>query len=1206
MTSSNDTASVPWVHQTDIDDNSVLFKQETGTKGGREYLDRVRAARAVFQGSTSYDEQETIIWWLMQSSGSFYTQKWGHDDLWIKSDEDVVRARVRFALSNGSTLRCRATPQQLSSDRSDRSTLEESIARPEEASLCVIGEDLATKPALSNAGAGTSSQQSPPSPWVQRKDIGDDSVLVKHELETKGGLSFLQHIRKTQGLFQTPTSSEERDEMVHSVLQSVGSFYAPRFGHDDMWIKLDVSVVRSKIRSILSGDSIPLPEKKKPALVTPEQEPLLTLPRPRRLYPFEQNPQARRNATPVHRSCLDHHSILFGCESITLAGEEFLDIVQQRRPAFWRATHEKRFKIVDAVIRSSCMFYMKCSSIGEDLWVLASHSSICCKVAKELSKKEPKVTLRLGDLPLAPVRLEPALGAKTLHCSKLSKSSILCGLERSTAGGIAFLAMAERLHPEFKKAAHSHRRKLVDEVISSCGKFYMESSARDKEWIEISRFTLCAKIVNSLSGKRQSPKATIADALSNKKPPPTETARQSHVSQWMQGLPRVLLMQMQGSQKELKIREDAKKRKRFYPPPGPLAPKLGARPLHRSYLDHRSILCGCESITLGGEDFLVLIQELQADFCEGTRTQLQRLRIVNEVIRSSGTVFVKSPTAGGDMWVEASHISVCNRIVYLLSGHERVPCWRLNDLPLAVIPLEPKRGSKVIPSARLSQQAILCGRENTTAGGKAFQELVQQLRPRFVAGSTPEHRRQMVDTVIRSSGRFYMPLNSRQNVWAEVSLLSACSVVVKALSGDTVAAPFEKETERSTSADSTLSRRSLPLNDGDEASNVNNNLKQAVRGAVVDTVQPSKLSHSGLTRNEVSLSEGTDTGSRGSTSMKEPPTRNQSGVGQPTLTMLGSADASIGDCETRGDVHDRRTQKRSRQDTLVCVRERKSARRGKRSGDSTSPNAISDAFSAAGGADGSTGDCETSGKAAAVTLGNADTSISGCETRGKTHVGGTQKFSGEDAVVCVRGRNSARRGKRLGDRTSPNASGDTVCTAAAIMLGSAAASVGNREACAETRDRGKRKRSRQDTVVCVSGRMSACSGKPSKESTTPNASTAPAPVQLASARTQYTPCVADGDELGMYWWPCGEPSCQHWIKISQYAMGGHEIPLVLCSSSMQPAGAPKNMMIHDQVTWSKALQLRLTDMVRSRRAHYKRHHPNVLETNWPTAIQNAK
>jgi hypothetical protein len=908
MTSSNDTASVPWVHQTDIGDNSVLFEHETGTN---------------------------------------------------KSDEDVVRSRIRSAVSDGGTSRCETTPQQSSSIRSDRST-------HEEGSLCVIGEDLATKPALSNAGAGTSSQQSPPSPWVQRKDIGDDSVLVQHELETKGGLSFLQHIRKTQGLFQASTSAEERDEIVRSVLASVGSFYAPRFGHDDMWIKLDVSVVRSKIRSILSGESVPK------ALLKSNQEASLNKP--------VLTSQARPNATPVHRSWLDHRSILFGCERVTLAGEEFLNLVQKQRSTFLWAP-EKRFIIIEQVIRSSGQFYVKCSSIGKDLWIMASHSSICSNIAKAFFKDEARVTVPINDLLMAPVRLEPELWAKARHRSKLYKSSILCGFERSTAGGIAFLAMIERLQPEFKKAVHSRRCKLVDEVISSCGKFYMESSARDSTWIAISRFSLCAMVVKALAGKWQAAKVTNTD----QKGPPN--------------------------------------------------------------------------------------------------------------------------------------------------------------------------------------------------------------RPQLSGEGQP---------------------------------------------------------------------------------------------------------------------------------------------GEPTLMPLGSAGASIGDCETRGYVHDRGTQKRSRRDTVVGVREWKSARRGKRSGESTNPNAIGDASSAAaktlGSADGSIGDCETNGKAAAVTLGNADTSISSCETRGKAQVGGTQKPSREDAVACALERKSAHRDERLGDRTGPNASGDAFCTAVATMLGSAGASIGDREAhgkahlggaqkhsqedtdvrvracqdkateltspkaignafsaaaavtlgsadasigdcetrskasvggtqkhhreetvvcnrgrktarrgkrsgdCASpngigdafcvtpattmgnsaassgdrgTCDGGTRKRSCQATVVCVRGRKRARRGKRSKVCASPNASATAAPVHLG-ARDRETVCIADDNELGMYWWPCGEPSCQHWIKISQYAMGGHEIPLVPCSTSMQSAGTPKNMMIHDQVAWSEALQLRLTEMVRSRRAHYKRHHPNVLEKNWPAAIQSAK
>jgi hypothetical protein len=99
----------------------------------------------------------------------------------------------------------------------------------------------------------------------------------------------------------------------------------------------------------------------------------------------------------------------------------------------------------------------------------------------------------------------------------------------------------------------------------------------------------------------------------------------------------------------------------------------------------------------------------------------------------------------------------------------------------------------------------------------------------------------------------------------------------------------------------------------------------------------------------------------------------------------------------------------------------------------------------------------------------------------------------------------------------------------------------------------------------------------------------------------------DGEgEPEMYSWPCREKNCRYWVKISQYAVEGEEIPLLRFGSALQEQQLHNGMMVDDQAPWSESLQRRLCSVIKARRFHYTKDHPTISKVAWPTAIRREK
>jgi hypothetical protein len=249
---------------------------------------------------------------------------------------------------------------------------------------------------------------------LHRKDISNDSVLVNHESETKGGILFLKRLRATRALFQGSAGVEEQETMIWSLLRSAGGFYAPTSHHDDnMWIKVDECVVRDEIYSFLFKGHSRVPPQNKSMLIDRHKATVAAVtkslpkktskPHSSRATPAEDSRHgtSRRiserplvplnpkpGAEPLHVSDLGHLSILCSCENSTIGGHLFLQLIQKLRPQFLAeaTTAAQRDEIINEVIGSYGTFYMKTSK--PDWWIEVKHASICSKIVKALSDKE--------------------------------------------------------------------------------------------------------------------------------------------------------------------------------------------------------------------------------------------------------------------------------------------------------------------------------------------------------------------------------------------------------------------------------------------------------------------------------------------------------------------------------------------------------------------------------------------------------------------------------------------------------------------------------------------------------------------------------------------------------------------------------------------------------------------------------------------------
>jgi hypothetical protein len=210
-------------------------------------------------------------------------------------------------------------------------------------------QEITTETLLPNNGLCPNGAS--PSPMLHRKDICNDSVLVNHESETKGGILFLKRLRATRALFQGSAGVEEQETMIWSLLRSAGSFYAPTSHDDDMWVKVDECVVRDEIYSFLFKGRSRVPPKNKATVIavnkslpkktskphssraTPAEDSHLGTSRrisERPLVPLNPKPGAEL----LHVSDLGHLSILCSCENSTIGGHLFLQLIKKLRPQF--------------------------------------------------------------------------------------------------------------------------------------------------------------------------------------------------------------------------------------------------------------------------------------------------------------------------------------------------------------------------------------------------------------------------------------------------------------------------------------------------------------------------------------------------------------------------------------------------------------------------------------------------------------------------------------------------------------------------------------------------------------------------------------------------------------------------------------------------------------------------------------------------------
>jgi hypothetical protein len=832
--SSDTTRSSPWVQRKDIGEDSVLVNHETETKGGEAFLKRLRATRPLFQDSTSSEEQETMIWSLLRSTGSFFTPRSGHEGIWIKLDDSVVRAKIRSLLCDsphekdkGETATEKA-PRMVLRPRASRASRSEEAKSSSESRACrVTISEKAKSSSESRTGRASMPKKAkscskprrekvrglshlPLVPLaakelvepLHRSCLGEDSILCGNESSTVGGQGFLALVQQLRPQFLEETATgAKRGEMINEVIRSSGTFYM-KSSKLDFWVEVEPSSVSSKIVKALSY--LEKPSDLEPCRMV-RSAPHVERDVAHRLTGFRLAPlEPKMDAQPLHKSFLDHRSILCGYENLTMAGAEFLLLVARRRSQFLskQATQGKRLGMVDEIIRLSCTFYMK-SPLAEDdnLWIEVDRSGLRSIVTKALLESEGTTEAGTSDLALVP--LEPKHGAAPLPAIALGARSILCDFESTTLGGTFFLSLVNKLRPQFQSEWNAciQRLSLVDSIINSCGTFYMQTStSNDDMWVEAGRFSVSSKIAQALS--YQEPPA----------PPTLESTQHAAERAWVASVAAPVPIREKYGLRLL-----------------PLSPKIGANLTHRSYLDHRSIMCGCESKTLAGMDFLASVDQLRPQFLDFSTSQEERLTMIKDVVRGSGTFFMNLSRLRDDMWVEASRCSVGSRIAEVFYGDwEMFPCnagvgaqnkaacqsgasATMIDFPEFV----PDRGAKELHRSFIDHRAVLCGCENETVGGQDFRSLVRQLRPLFRADAVSRSQRyKMVDDVIRASGAFYMKSPTlTDNMWVEASRFSVCSTIVTALLGN----PANKAQDTTGSGrKSEKSRKALAQRDAEE------------------------------------------------------------------------------------------------------------------------------------------------------------------------------------------------------------------------------------------------------------------------------------------------------------------------------------------------------------------------------------------------------
>jgi hypothetical protein len=757
----------------------------------------------------------------------------------------------------------------------------------------------------------------------------------------------------------------------------------------------------------------------------------------------------------------------------------------------------------------------------------------------------------------------------------IGDDSILVKHECETKGGRDYLERVREARPLFQRSTSSEKDALIWSLLRSSGSFYTKKWGGDDMWIKSDEGVVRARIRSVLTEGSITPGGN-----ENRQNPSNIFATNWSKPSFREAVPQ-------------------------------LSPKPGAEGLHVSCISQDSILCGSETATVGGRSFLKLVHQLQPRFLSKATTVTQLGSMIRGVIRSSGTFYTASKTKH-DTWVEASFFSICSMIVTVLSGESLNESQRLayhhvpagltkesmrcsmavkalsgdtsnitaDDNSFVPAPVPAKDASTLKKLEEVDSGSILFGKESATKRGRSFQTMIRILRPLFLVSNTPRDREAVVDSVLAYAENFFIPSTTYADMWVKLDQPTVRSKIQVLLSRASVSLPPEPESAIPSFAvfmlkpkagaklihGARISDKSILF--GCEALTVGGEAYLSL----VQRLRPLFETTPALRQDIVSLVVY----SSGTFYMAAAESSDEMWVEVDPPSVRAKIYLSLLENEAECS---------SRAGPPLC----RKALPG--SDGNAAINGKTTALRSKAVIPGHGVDVEQPSTGAHIELESLH--CTDAENRERMHTASSTDTETRERIHTPR-RSSTQ------ETVTGNQAGFGMV--AAMTLPDAEASLGD----CETRDEGLQKRSHQDTVVSVGGQKRARRDAPSGDCAIPDAICDPlsaAVDQPARLGNQETGCV---DEIDMYWWPCDEPGCHHWIKISQYALGENEIPLVPCSTSAPALETPNEMRVHDRVTWPESLQHCLLEMVQSRRAHYRRRHPQILEADWPIAIRKVK
>jgi hypothetical protein len=418
----------------DLMEEDILCGEERRTRGGRQFLEQVLYWRPHFLCATaSEDDRSSVVTRVIQSSGTFLHKTRNEcitNATWVVLDEQSVREKIRRAFlatigaSKGILYKQGAVRQGVSGKlaaHGDKDAVAKQRDIPAKPGPCMevsrssaeadadlspeICATAAADPAEVDRRMGGNGEverrtktknasivckslgaQLPPksgSKTVKRDDIDCSSILVGHESETKGGISFLKTIRLLRPLFLVAKTHQEREGVVTSILAFSRSFYVPSTICHGLWEKIDRPSTRAMVRSHLAGTGI--------------HDSM----RPDNAYmpSFAIAPMiAKASAKSVHFSEICDGSILCGREDRTTGGDAYRGLVERLRPLFLAetTTSAERQDIVSLVVQACGTFYMKWPISSDDMWVEVDPPSIRARIVQALSEKSIESLLGTG------------------------------------------------------------------------------------------------------------------------------------------------------------------------------------------------------------------------------------------------------------------------------------------------------------------------------------------------------------------------------------------------------------------------------------------------------------------------------------------------------------------------------------------------------------------------------------------------------------------------------------------------------------------------------------------------------------------------------------------------------------------------------------------------------------------------------------------